>query len=72
MTWQPDPLLVEVFESVQLELARALEALERHRASDIHMPAAAVAEAAKKIGNLTNALAALEGALDIAQSRLVH
>lgn len=72
MAREPDPLLLELFESVQKELATALEALDRSRNAGSEVAQALIADETIRVGNLTSALAALEGALEIAQSRMVH
>jgi hypothetical protein len=71
MAREPDPLLLELFESVQKELVTALEALERRRNAGHDMPAETTEEASR-VGSLKAALASLEGALEIVQSRMVH
>lgn len=72
MAREADPLLLELFESVQKELATALEALERSRNAGSGVSPALITDETNRVGSLTSALAALEGALDIAQSRMVH
>jgi len=70
MAWQPDPLLLELFEAVQRELATALDTRERQHEAQTDESAAAAH--ATKIGSLRSTLAALEGALERVQSRIVH
>ena len=72
MAFQPDPLLLELFEAVHKDLATALEA--RQRLSD-HTPnkdIEIVAALAQKIAGLKGAIAALEAALECRHARVVH
>ena len=71
MVWQLDPLLLELFESVHNDLAKALEMRQR-LSEDHHDNGLAKAEQAKKIAKLTMAVAALEGALDRRGNGIIH
>ena len=72
MAWQPDPLLLELFETVEKELANALEVAQRRRDTGTDLPAELIRDQTNKVASLRVAIAALEGALERRQSRLVH
>jgi hypothetical protein len=72
MGWQPDPLLLDLFESVQKELADALEVLQRRRESPNDQPTAQMSAQTDKVARLSGAIEALEGALERRNSRMVH
>ncbi len=48
MGWQPDPLLLELFDSVQRELADALEGLQRRRECPSDQPVAQLSAQTKR------------------------
>ena len=72
MGWQPDPLLLELFDSVQRELADALEGLQRRRECPSDQPTARLSAQTQKVAKLSGALEALEGALERRNNRMVH
>jgi transposase len=71
--WHPDPLLLELFDSVEKELACALEEGQRlsGRAADPEV-SRLIAIHLQKIARLRIALEALEKALDARHSAFVH
>ena len=72
MGWKPDPLLLELFESAQRELAEALGILQRLQ-DDPGGPGQAQVTAQKcRIAKLRSAIEALESALEQRSSRIVH
>ena len=72
MRWQPDALLLDLFESVQKELAEALEVLQRRRDGPNNLPEAQMSAQTDKIAKLNGAIEALESALERRGSRMVH
>ena len=72
MRWKPDALLLDLFESIQKELAEALEVLQRRRDGPNNLPAAQMSAQTDKIAKLNGAIEALEGALERRGSRMVH
>jgi hypothetical protein len=70
MAWQPDPLLVEFFESVHRALARALEAVERSPSLEAAAPD--LLGRLERIARLNAMLASLKGALERCEGRMVH
>lgn len=69
---QPDSLLQEMFEAVQKELATALERLPRRQEIGSDCPDPTLVEHMRKIDALRSAMAALEGALERPESRIIH
>ena len=72
MGWKPDPLLLELFESAQKELAEALEILQRLHDDPGAPRQAHVTAQTCRIAKLRSAIEALEGALEQRSSRIVH
>jgi hypothetical protein len=74
MASQADPLVLELIESVQKELAEVLEARQRvtDTPSDHDRDLTLEIEQIRKIDQLKVTLAGLEGALERRYSRLVH
>jgi hypothetical protein len=71
MAWTPNRLLVEMYEAVQKELAAALERSPR-REIPSDGPEPSLVEHFRKIDALRSAMAALEGALERPESRIIH
>lgn len=73
MAWQPDPLLLELFESVHKDLSSALEARQRltDTTSDVEKVQLTDAQT-QKIDTLRTVIAALRGALELRHSIVVH
>jgi hypothetical protein len=69
---QPDPLLLELFESVHDDLAKALEMRQRLFETSGDAQLAEVAEQTERIAKLQVAMAALEGALERRETGIVH
>lgn len=72
MGWKPDPLLLELFESAQKELAEALGILQRLHDDPAGAGQAQVTAQNCRIAKLRSAIEALEGALEQRSSRIVH
>jgi hypothetical protein len=72
MPWQPDPLLLELFESVYKDLSRALEAHQRMSDMKADQPVSFVSARIERIASLRQAMAALEAALECRHNRIVH
>lgn len=72
MAWQPDLLLLEMFETVQRDLAAALETLQRRQEIASDCPDALLVEHMQRITALRSVMAALEGALEQPESRIIH
>ena len=73
MKWHPDPLLLELFDSVEKELASALEEAQRLTARTADPEnTRLIATQIQKIARLRIALGALEQALDGHNSIVVH
>ena len=72
MDWQPDRLLLEMFESLQKEFASALEVLQRRQESGTDTSDPQLRDSIGKIAKLRNAMEALEVALERPESRIVH
>jgi hypothetical protein len=72
MFFRPDPLLLELFDSLHKDLATALE--RRQRLSDVDPGGSAVRlpEQTDTIARLRVAVAALEGAIERRDSRIIH
>ena len=68
--WQPDPLLVELFESVHDALARALEAIERSPSRETTGPDST--SRLERVCRLNATLASLKGALERREGRVIH
>ena len=72
MAWQPDPLLLELFESVHRDLSTALETRQRLADDTADEDVTIVTAQSEKIVRLKAAIAALEAALECRHARLVH
>lgn len=72
MLCQSDPLLIEVFDALQKELAAALEARERLPEAMPDAESASRATVLRKIAGLRIVLTELEVAIERGHSRLVH
>lgn len=72
MERQADPLLLELFESLDNELAMALEARHRQLDGTVAAPGDATIHQLQRIASLRRAIAALEGALDRHESAIIH
>ena len=72
MARTPDRLLLEMFEAVEKELAAALERLPRGQQIASDCPDPWLVEQMRKIDALRNAMAALAGALERPESRIIH
>jgi hypothetical protein len=73
MSSQPDPLLLEVFDALYDELARALEARERlDDATSDRVESASRAAVRRKIAGLKIILAELQVAIERRHSHVVH
>jgi hypothetical protein len=71
MVW-PDLLLLEMFETVQKDLAAALEVLQRRQESERDASNPLVLRHMRKIAELQRVMAALESALERRESRIIH
>ena len=72
MAWTPNRLLLEMYEAVQKELAAALERFPRRQEIASDGPEPSLVEHMRKIDALRSAMAALEGALERPESRIIH
>jgi len=72
MAWTPDRLLLEMFDAVEKELGAALELLQRQQEIASECPDPQVIDQMRKIAALRSAMAALEGALERPESRIIH
>lgn len=71
MTWHPDALLLQLFESIQQDLAAALE--RRQRIADARNETTpALSEQADTIARLAAVVEAIEGALERRDNQIVH
>lgn len=71
MTWHPDALLLQLFESIQQDLAAALE--RRQRIADARNETTpAFSEQADTIARLAAVVEAIEGALERRDNQIVH
>jgi hypothetical protein len=70
--WQPDPLLLELFESVQEEFAKALETRQRLSDLPVEQQMSDLTEQTERIAKLRVAMATLEGAIERHETGVVH
>ena len=70
MAWQPDLLLLELFESVHRALARALEEVERWPSGKETTPD--FSRRLERIARLNTTLASLKGALERCERGVIH
>ena len=72
MAWTPNRLLLEMYEAVQKELAAALELLQGRQRIASDCPDPLLVDHTRQIAALRSAMAALEGALERPESRIIH
>jgi hypothetical protein len=72
MMWQPDPLLLELFEAVHRDLSAAMEARQRMTDDVADEEAGMVGVLALRITRLRATIAGLRTALACQDTRLVH
>ena len=72
MAWQPDPLLLELFEAVHKDLSAAMEARQRLTDDLADEAAGLVSEFTMRIATLRATITGLKAALERRNTQLVH